>query len=331
MLCGDGFPFKFEFELSGGWHEVWIGRQNQQSWMAKLGNNRPQIVNLSRNQSLKLCSHKLLTLLSDTMPRVLPYIPTKKIPSSLDPVKAGHSIALFKPLGIKREDEWRREMADVHWNCNLQHWTDKTASSVQRYVRSTIEWQLHQKFTAGSKQHLERMDRFWQKQKEDTKRERAERQAELDKREERRLAKLAESAREETKELERAVVAGESMAVAAAGSPVGEDAPWTDESKQLAVARSMPTPRRLLGKRNSAESFVDRVERKVRRAARGGPRSFTVQSFSELLSCDDTEGSVPRDLELRGDNNSGYPGAETASEANEREAIEKELKDLARA
>ena len=152
------------------------------------------------------------------------------------------------------------------------------------------------------------------------------------------MAKLVESAREETKELERAVVAGESMAVAAAGSPVGEDAPWTDESKQLAVARSMPTPRRLLGKRNSTEPFVDRVERKVRRAARRGPRSFTVQSFSEFLSCDDTEGSVPRDLELRGDNNSGchsnasgYPGAETASEANERETIEKELKDLAQA
>ena len=275
-----------------------------------------QFINFSR---LKNCA----------MPRVLPYIPTKKMPSSLDPVKAGYSIALFKPLGIKHEDEWRREMADVHWNCNLQHWTDKTAGSLQRHVRGTIEWQLHQKFTVGSKQHLERMDRFWKKQKEDTKRERAERQAELDRREERRLAKLAESAREETKELERAVAAGENMAVVAAGSPVGAEAPWTDESKQLAVARSMPTPRGLFKKRERVESLVDRVERKVRRAASRGPRSFSVQSFADYLSRDDSLDSVPCDVEIREGTASGYPGRETESEADEREAIEKELKELA--
>ena len=238
------------------------------------------------------------------MPKVLPYVPTRKIPSSLDPVEAKFSIALFKPLGIKSEDDWRREMADIYWNCNLQHWTDKTANGVQRYVKGTVEWQLHQRFTAGSKQHLERLDNFFEKQREQTKRERDERQAEFDRSQKKRKEEIAEKRQKMTLELERAATVGAEMASLAAESPVGKtNAPWTDESKRLAEARSSPPPpRSLFG---------------------AGRKIVCVGDCHSCGSSGKDNFSPPRP-----ESPGGYPGEETSSEKQEREAIEKELKWL---
>ena len=259
------------------------------------------------------------------MPKVLPYIPTSKLPTSLDPVEAKFSVALFVPIGIPREDEWRRKITSVYWNCNLQHWTDKTAGSMRRYVSGTIEWQLHQKFTAGSKQHLQRLDEFFEWQKRETEKDRRERRSELEE-----IAKrTVDASCLERMRHTAAVYDGVAKARKANDSPVALGGsvcspPWTDESKQLAVARSgRPQPRSLFAKRRSTDEFLEMVDRKVRKAARNGPRSFSVVEFGDYLLRDDDGDS------LQGHAKGPPPGKETESEREEREAIEADLKELA--
>ena len=127
-----------------------------------------------------------------------------------------------------------------------------------------------------------------------------------------------------------AVYDGVAKARKAKDSPVGEELsggspPWTDESKQLAVSRSSrPKPRSLFAKRKPPSGFLEMVDRKVRRAARNGPRSFTVVEFGDYLLRDDDDGDS-----LPGRADGSYPGKETESEKGEREALEKELKELA--
>ena len=99
---------------------------------------------------------------------------------------------------------------------------------------------------------------------------------------------------------------------------------WTDESKQQAMARSSPpAPRSLFRKRGAGESFVEMVDRKVRKAARNGPRSFSVEEFGRLLTSEDSDSDSSCGASV------GFPGEETQSEKEERKTLENELRNLA--
>ena len=103
------------------------------------------------------------------------------------------------------------------------------------------------------------------------------------------------------------------MASMAALSQVGErEEPWTDESKQMALARSPPTPKDLFKNNDSgpaAESGAGRLEKvELFRSDSSSVDSFCKHS----VDCDGE-----------------YPGDETSSEKRERREIERELRVLA--
>ena len=243
----------------------------------------------------------------------------RKLPTSLDPVEAKFGIAgyILKPLGIPRENEWRREAVRVHWNCNLQHWTDKTASSVQRYVKGTVEWQLHQRFTVGSKQHLEELDEFFKWQRVFTERDRKERQEQMDRWARERADKKATEEARAKKDLEDAERKGVQMAGEAAGSPCfsgwSSQTPWTDQSKQMVGRNEQDLPSRVLfhrkktgGERKTkrwrghgpkhkcgGKMSISQIERKIKSAARHGPREFSPGELLDFLEEGSEESSLP--------------------------------------